>query len=266
MARLPVSYVLTYRGGADPARAGNLAAVLDWLQTQDLAQVIVVEQDRAPTLPERIGPAVVVHAFHDGPFNKGWGLNVGARRSTQPLLAFGDADTVCHGLRQAVGVAAAGVPVVRPFTGIVDLDEATSAAIRARPAEIAGLAAGTRAADRLAQGEHSPLCGGVFLIHRAHFVLLGGWDERFLGWGGDDDAMTIKIRRAAMRTHVMPSTDGFHLHHARATPAAPGDPLYRGNLDLLEQLRTLSEPELKRLCEVQWFLAGDANRHRREAA
>lgn len=266
MAALPVSYILTYRHSGDPARAGNLAAVLAWLASQNLAQVIVVEQDASPTLPARIGQAQVVQAYNAGPFNKGWGLNLGVRHSTQPLLAFGDADTFCLSLPQAVAAAQAGAPVVRPFTGIVDLDEASSAAIRANPGLMAGTVAGARPTSRAAQSEHSPLCGGLFLIRNHFFTLLGGWDERFLGWGGDDDAMTIKVRRAAIPALTLPSHDGFHLHHSRATPAQPGHPLYRSNLDLLDQLQTMPDEELKRLCEVQWYLAANPDLNRRAPA
>lgn len=266
MAALPVSYILTYRRGDDPARAGNLAAVLAWLATLDLAEILIVEQDSQSTLPEWIGRAQVLHACNRGRFNKSWGFNVAARFARQPLLAFGDADVVCHSLPQAVALAAAGAPVVRPFTGIVDLDEAESAAIRADPGLIAGIRAEDRPTDRTDIGEHSPLCGGLVLINHNFFTLLGGWDERFRGWGGDDDAMSIKIERAGIPAQILPGRDGFHLHHRRALPTGADDPLYRSNLDLISQLQTMPDEALKRMCEVQWFLAGHPAHYRDEVA
>lgn len=94
------SYIITYRATDDPARRANLEAVLAWLRLQPLAQVIVVEQDVAPTLGDLASfPNLLsLFAYNPGPFNKSWGFNVGVRASRGSLLAFGDADVLCRGL------------------------------------------------------------------------------------------------------------------------------------------------------------------------
>ena len=78
------SYIITYRATDDPTRRANLEAVLAWLRLQTLAEVIVVEQDAAPTLGD-LGafPGLrSLFAYNPGPFNKSWGFNVGVRAST----------------------------------------------------------------------------------------------------------------------------------------------------------------------------------------
>ncbi len=258
------SYILTYRESGDPARRANLVAVLGWLKLQQLAEIILVEQDVAPSLGDlALFPGLrMVFGYNPGPFNKSWGFNLAARHARGSLLAFGDADTICRSFPAAVAVSRSGVPVVRAFRGLVDLDEDASAMLREDLSCLSDPSFTNAPTDRTSQGEHLPLCGGLVIFHRSYFSLLGGWDERFQGWGGEDDAMGVKVERAALPYRISPGPDGFHLHHRRANEAIAQDADYRNNLAVLEQLRTMPDVALKRLCEVSWQLAGNQDRHR----
>ncbi len=252
------SYIMTFRAGGE--RRANLQAVLAWLERHPPGEIILVEQDVAPTLGDLArGSALrLVFAYNPGPFNKAWGFNVGARFSRRPLLAFGDSDLIAPALGEALAACRRGVPVARTFDRVSDLGPAESARLRADPAALATI--GDVGDARTTKGEVPPLCGGLVLFHRACYALLGGWDERFLGWGGEDDAMSVKVARAGLHSMVQPGP-AFHLHHARATPVE-GCPHYRSNLAVLAQLRTMPDAALKRLCDVSWQLAGHQDRHR----
>lgn len=258
------SYIMTWRGAGDPARRANLDTVLQWLGLLRPAEIIVVEQDVAPSLTGL--PAVaglrVVFAYNPGPFNKSWGFNVGVRMSSGSVLAFGDADVVCGSLPAAVMQCRAGSPVVRAFRGINDLTEAESEMLRGDLSCISDPTFVQRPPDRAALGEVPPVCGALVLFRREFFTLLGGWDERFLGWGGEDDAMDIKVRRAQIQPAIMNTTDGFHLHHLRSNAGIAQSPDYRNNLALLTQLRGLSDEALRRFCEVSTQLIGNPEMHR----
>ena len=89
-----------------------------------------------------------------------------------------------------------------------------------------------------------------------------GGEGRFLGWGGEDDAMGIKVRRAGAPSGVRDIADGFHLFHERANRTPDQMIHYQDNLALLRQLETLPDAALKRLSEVSWFLAGNQDMHR----
>ena len=258
------SYIITYRAADDPARRANLEAVLAWLKLQPLAQVIVVEQDVAPTLGDlAIFPTLRrLFAYNPGPFNKSWGFNVGVRASTGSLLAFGDADVLCRALPAAVTAARSGAPVVRAFSAAVDLDDAESEMLRGDLSCLGDPSFGAAATDRKQSGEIPPLCGGLVIFQRQFLVLLGGWDERFLGWGGEDNAMDIKVQRAGLRGATFSESPGFHLAHRRATRNIHTDPLYRNNLALLEQLRQMPDENLRRMCEVTTQLAGNPDMNR----
>jgi len=258
------SYIVTYRESGDPARRANLDAVLRWLEALPLSEVIVVEQDVAPTLGDLRGFAGLrsVFAYNPGPFNKSWGFNIGVRYSQGSLLAFGDADVLCRGFPDAVAASRSGVQVVRAFRGVVDLNETESEQLRQNLGRLHDPDFGSAPADRTGRGEHVPLCGGLVIFHRQLLTLLGGWDERFLGWGGEDDAMDIKVRRAGAPSGVRDVADGLHLFHERSNRTPDQMVHYQDNLDLLRQLETLPDVALRRLSDVSWFLAGNQDMFR----
>lgn len=255
------SYIITWRQAGDPARRRNLEIVLAWLSRLDLGEIIIVEQDVAPLLGD-LPPASalrVAFAYNPGLFNKSWGFNVGARLARMPVLAFADADVLCATLPQAAAGLRTGAAAIRPFDGVVDLTEDEARILAADPAVIARSDFGQAPPSRRQIGENLPFCGGLVLFQRDFLSLLGGWDERFEGWGGEDDAMDLKLRRGAVPHRLIEGARGFHLPHRRAMPDHPH---YATNLALLAELQTLPEEALHRLCEVTWQLAGNRERHR----
>jgi hypothetical protein len=258
------SYIITYRATDDPARRANLETVLAWLKLQPLAQVILLEQDIAPTLGDLPSfPGLrSLFAYNPGPFNKSWGFNVGVRASKGSVLAFGDADFLCRGLPVAVAAARSGSPVVRAFSKFIDLDDADSDMLRADLSCLGDPSFGATAPDRTQSGEFPPLCCGLVLFQRQTLALLGGWDERFLGWGFEDDAMDVKVQRAGLRGMALKDSPGLHLVHRRLVSTITKDPLFHNNRALLQQLRAMPDEALRRLCEVTRQLAGNPNMHR----
>jgi hypothetical protein len=258
------SYIITYRAANDPARRANLETVLGWLKLQPLGEVIAVEQDVAPTLGdlESFPSFRSVFAYNPGPFNKSWGFNVGVRASRGSLLAFGDADVLCRALPSAVAAVRSGAPLVRPFSKLLDLDDAESEMLRADLSCLGDPSFGATAPDRLQSGEIVPMCGGLVLFQRQVLEQLGGWDERFLGWGGEDDAMDVKVHRTGLRGLVLKDRPGLHLVHRRLVSTIAMDPLFHNNRALLQQLRAMPDEALRRMCEVTRQLAGNPNMHR----
>jgi GT2 family glycosyltransferase len=58
------------------------------------------------------------------------------------------------------------------------------------------------------------LRSGDFSIWRADFERINGFDENFCGWGGEDDDLGWRLRRAGMRLHsLMRWTYSYHLWH-----------------------------------------------------
>jgi hypothetical protein len=261
----PISYILTYREGEGATRRDNLLAVLAWLAQYPLLAPIVVEQDDAPRLSAPLPHPNCVHvfAYNPGPFNKSWGFNVGFRASSSAWIAFADADVILGSALASVAEHLRnGYQAIKPYRHLLDLDEAESARVRSGEFDWLPLRAGEAARNREGSGEYIVFAGGVFLIARTAFIHIGGWDERFRGWGGEDDAMSYKLERARMPAIELDPRPALHLHHPRPPQATSGQPHYAANLALLEDYRRLEDAELRRLAEVQMQVIGHREKYR----
>jgi N-terminal domain of galactosyltransferase len=264
LSKHEASYILTYRQGDDPARRENLFAVLAWLANYPQFDVIVVEQDSAPHLQGPLPHPSVRHLFlyNPGPFNKSWGFNAGFRLSDRSWFAFGDADVIVGDvLPGALTHLRSGYQVVKPYRRLIDLDADESRRVIA--GEFDWLPA--RAADaqgRESVGEHVVFAGGLFLIARPTFVRVGGWDERFRGWGGEDDAMSYRLERLRVSGIELDRRPALHLHHARPSSQTMGQPHYASNRALLADYPRLTDAELLRFSEVQMQIIGHREKYR----
>ena len=261
---LRASYLITYRESQSKERRENLLAVLGWLAGVGGIETIVVEQDAAPALEAGFAPAArIVFARNPGPFNKGWGLNVAARSAQAPVLALGDADVLAPGgFEAALEACLRDADAAKPYRRIVDLTPEESARVCAGAWDFVPERPADAPPDRQAQGEHVSFGGGLFLVRRDLFGRLGGFDERFRGWGGEDDAMTLKLARSGARLVELGERPALHLWHPRAHEATFGQPHYEANRALIAEYAAYGNAELKRLCEVGRQLAGNADKYR----
>ncbi len=264
---MQASYIITYRADDAGYRRHNLETVLTWLSTlalRDELQVILVEQAATPSLNAAEDPLLerveLLHVYSEQAFNKSWGFNIGARLARTPWLIFADADMILPGgLDETLDVLARGVDVVKPYSRMIDLDAAQTEALDEGVLPQAALS-GEQASGRAHIGEHVVLAGGVFAIQAARFGQIGGFDERFLGWGGEDDAMTLKIQRTRPSVVAL-DAPALHLYHPRDQAALMNHPQYAQNKALLSCYRDLPESPLFRMFEIQKQFAGNIHKY-----
>lgn len=201
-----VSFVIGHRG---LERLPLLSVVLASIAAQADASVecLVVEQSESPFVRERLPDWV--RYFHTPapagmPYSRSWAFNVGARAAKAPLLAFHDNDMIVP-RRYAAELATIhrrGSEIMNLKRFVFYLDEAATGRVLAGGA-ISG------APDKVIQNLEG---GGSVGVDRDTFFDLGGFDESFVGWGGEDNEFW---ERAAVRS-VWPW--GYlplvHLHHA----------------------------------------------------
>lgn len=267
-------YILTYRAGrarvasAHNHRLDNLTTVLAWLRRFPALAVILVEQDSTPTLnvAEMLPHLQGINyqfAYNPGPFNKSWGLNVGARCANTDVIGFGDADVICGDVMESVQACLERVIAVNCHRRTVDLTAAQSMLVRSGNHDFLPTADVSR--EREQQQEHVVFCGGNFFIRRQAFLELGLWDERFLGWGGEDDAMSHKLQRARVSAMEFDSRPAIHLYHERAAPLVGGAPPhanYAMNVQLVQRYRDYPDVELSRLYEIGRQVHGNPAKYR----
>jgi hypothetical protein len=259
-----IAYVVTYRDDGTAQRRANLVSVLNWLRTLSEVEIIVIEQDEAPSAACAAQEGMRwVFVYNPGPFNKSWGLNVGARLTTSALLAFGDADVICApAWPQALRLLREQFPVVKPYRRIVDLSEQESVCVRAGQWDFQPQRAPDEAPNREAQGEFIVFAGGLFLVRREVFDRVGGFDEAFLGWGGEDDAMTLRLIASSAPMHTLDLAPAMHLWHPRSPATTFKQAQYLANCALLSEYRRYDRAQLVRRCESQGPTLGNPEKYR----
>jgi GT2 family glycosyltransferase len=216
----PALIVIPFRDSAGAGiRLRNLVACLRALADQSMNcryfRVTVVESDTEPRGRRVLAPLCdqYVFAHKAGPFNKSWAVNVGFRHSAggHEVVCVLDADALPDRdfVRRNIGrFRQPGVQAFQPFQDVLCLDAASS--------EVA-------LAQRLLHGAPDPDRSWLrgFILRRPPglclwlrstiFEAIGGMDERYEGWGGEDRDFALRISaNAALDRHDDPI---LHLWH-----------------------------------------------------
>ena len=203
-------------------RVVNLAAVLNALSHQtyprEKYRIIVVESDSEPRWQQLFSRYCDRYLFApcSGPFNKSWTVNVGVVHGARPteLVCIIDGDIlVDHDFisRNVQRFQEAGTQAHWPYRDLLCLDEWASERARQRRC----LEAAARVSTDDLRGVYmrrSP--GACIWVRESLFTRIGGMDERFAGWGGEDEDFAWRVERHA-------PLDSYrdvlaHLHHGRA--------------------------------------------------
>lgn len=228
-ADAPVLIVVPFRdSGTGGQRLRNLMACIAALRDQDFPrdqyQVTVVEEDTEPRWRHVIesGCDRYVFAYRDGSFNKSWAVNVGVRHTdpTAELLCVLDADVLCDRAFVSRNVAR----LQRPGTGghltyrdMFCLDPAASRrAIVARVGERAPAVSW----DVLRGFVLRRPPGACVWLRTELFWTIGGMDERYEGWGGEDNDFVFRLDLAAPLDIYRDEL--LHLHHPPSSQLIDG--------------------------------------------
>jgi hypothetical protein len=211
----PAVSILIPIGGASRLAQFELALSAARAQEGIACEIVVVEQSRVPTLSGGL-PADVryVHQVQDGAlaFKKSSALNHAAREAKGEYLIILDADYLlptrfaaecCRVLRD--------VESVRPARLLFYLDEASTVAMSAHldPFQITGI-------EKVVANNPTPIA-----VRRSTYWQIGGHDEGYVGWGGEDSEFLDRLRTLPIcEAGWMPV---MHAWHAPAPKKADGD-------------------------------------------
>ena len=215
---------------------GALALTLAGLEGQDypraLFEVVVVDDGSRPPLRVPASTALSVRTVRQE--RRGFGLararNAGARAALHDILVFLDGDVIAEaGLLAAHARRhhAVSDALTLGFCACVSVEGVDAAAVRDRPASLADLFAGrpfdrpwlerhmARTAD-LTSGHDDlfrAVTGHNLGISRVFFEEVGGFDESFARYGGEDTEFGYRVQ---MRGGLLvPARDAFGWHQGR---------------------------------------------------
>jgi hypothetical protein len=233
--RPQVSFLIGHRGaGRVPLLRTVLRAIAS--QTAVSFECLVVEQDPEPRLAGILPPWVRLLRAPPpdagAPFLRSWALNVAARSARGDALVFLDGDLLLpSGFAESVLLRLDGADVVQPKRFTFYLDEQATCRICDR----AGALAGARCVEVVENLE----AGALVVLARDAFFSIGGWDEEFRGWGGEDNEFWDRCR--TLRVDPYGYLPLVHLwHSAQPGKGTSGNP----GLTRLIQRRTL-DPEAR---------------------
>jgi hypothetical protein len=228
----PVSVVLPV---GDKDRVGLLNCVLRAFggQTVPNMEIIVVEHAEKPSygygLPES-AKYIFISRTAGRQFNKSAALNEGVRQSASPVVILHDADIVPPAtyVESVIDRLGGNWDAVRPLRLLFCLEEDSSetfcmSSVPKMPKEVGNVM------------QNFP--GASMAIRKEVYEDLGGHDEDFEGWGGEDLEFLDRLRT----TNLYPGSyaPGLHLWHPAAENKSSGD---RNNL-LLSEKRMLTPEE-----------------------
>lgn len=239
------SYVICHRA-SDYSRARNLDAVIKYLRKnyKDQIEIIIVEQSRLKSKIDNVN--IHIHIEDDGLFNRSLTLNKGVEASNNEIVFVADNDVIIPttGLNEAISLFGE-YQVVRPNSRMLDLsEEETNHFIRNIEFNTYN-----NTCERQSMNIASACLGFI----RSTYLKIGGFDERFIGWGGEDDMMAIKVN--TLTKNIILENTAIHLNHNRGVNNGTHiHEHYQENVRILEEIRRLNSEELLRyFSEMGWI-------------
>lgn len=143
------------------------------------------------------------------PFSKAKAVNAGVKSCGADTLILVDADTLISFDQLERGLAS-GDPWVIPYDRCLDLGRALTTQLLSGPTPTDLASIGPEQADR--SRIKKKYAGGVLIIRRDLFEEAGGFDERYAGWGGEDESFCRAVDTLCRPSLMLPG-DIYHLWH-----------------------------------------------------
>ena len=229
------TYVIGYRH--IPDRLNNLRRVLDWINGFTGVEVLLIEQDKHSKISHLNLKAKHIFLKSNMPYNKSWAFNIAMKQAKSNIIVYADSDLVMdpNHLIEALKLMSE-YEMVNPYKSVIDLEQQESGLPLDQILKI----------NRPGRGETDhqkvPLCGGICLFRKESINKIGGWNEDFIGWGAEDDFVSIKVKH--FLKYIELPHKCYHLFHSRQ---APDMNLYERNLQLLNKLNSVSKEDLLKM-------------------
>ncbi len=222
-----VSVLIPYRTQNEEYRTRNLKAVTDrWCYYID-------HRVRYEWLDQWTDYEIVIGRNDDEPFNRGAARNDAFKRSKGSVVILCDADTLFlndDAIDSAVECTRVH-PWVIPYGKYYNATKSWTDGYLAQKAEPYAMGI-DGSYDHCFLDERT--CG-LIVMRREAFSIVGGYDERFQGWGYEDNAFASACEGMFRKPHRLSSFDVVHLWHPRGQDF--NQPGIDRNCDLFVEVR-----------------------------
>lgn len=147
------------------------------------------------------------------PYSRAAAINSAAKKSTKDILIIVDADLIFNvtDITNAIHKLSE-YEFVLPYNKIVRLSKnETNLLLNQNPfinlTEI-------NTSESAIWTDKNSMVGGICILTKKSFKLLGGFDERFMGWGGEDNAF-FKSALYTFNKHLRLDGSIYHMYHTR---------------------------------------------------
>jgi len=183
------------------------------------------------------GLPILEGASPDGPFNRSAAINVAAAGDWDIAVIL-DADVFAPGEQvfAAEEIARSSGRMALGFTTYVGLNALVTREL------LEGKNLDEVRGAQIRRHSHE---SSIVVVTRELFTELGGFDERFVGWGQEDVAFS-QAARVLNGEPVRVAGNVYHLHHGKSLERSMRHPEWRANQALGKRYRATKEPEAMR--------------------
>lgn len=161
------------------------------------------------------GAELCIHVSKDKLFNKSKNINLAAKKATRGIFVIADADMI---IRPALIIYSIRLleqhPWIIPFQRIQYLSKYTSnKLLKTDPKWPLSIEDKSKYYILKKYGPNE-ISGGINILSRTNFKKVGGFDERFAGWGGEDDAFCYAVNTLCGKLKRL-NQEIYHIWHPR---------------------------------------------------
>lgn len=133
-----------------------------------------------------------IGVINENNFNRSKAINLAVKEATKDILVIVDGDVIYDPviIEKSISLLNEAAFVV-PFTEVYNIDEAdTKRLLKTEPKWPLDV----NPEECAKQTFYPGFCGKIMVISKELFEKVGGFDERFIGWGGEDDAFSLSVQ------------------------------------------------------------------------
>jgi glycosyltransferase involved in cell wall biosynthesis len=231
-------------------REDNLRTIINFYnKLYKSIEIILVEEDIETKTKFNNDPRIkYIFAYNKYGFNRSWAFNIGAKRTKKDILICLDNDVILEkeGLEKCVSdILDYNVDFCTPYEIFWNINKEETDLFK----NCFNFNILKNLKKRYSEGNVNQY-GGSIICRKESFLSIGGFNEIFRGWGGEDDEFVYRIKKVeAIKFYKLYNYKLLHLFHNKTLDCTSQQPFYQNNVDTLTKISRMDSKEILSLCE-----------------